>query len=375
MSKGEGGLGFRDIHAFNLAMLAKQGWRLLMNPESLCAQLLKAKYFPNGSVLQAKAKSNMSYSWRSILSGIDVLKKGLIWRVGDGSQIRIWEDPWLPRGHLRQPCTPRGANLLTRVDELLDPSTGTWDEELVRDCFWKEDADLILSLPVHEGMDDMIAWYYNSNGLFSVKSAYKVEIADRQRGLRDRGQPSSSALNSGEDDCWKKLWKIRCPKKMIHFLWRLGHSSLAVRVNLWRRGLKLDTLCVQCGRLDEDGARLFFKCKKVKLIWAELQLDQIRTSLATTVSAKAAIVDVIKLKEESQRLVITLLYTWWSERCAVRVGERPRSSSQLAQLIRSYTEECSIFDKIRTLTVPCPTKPIWCKHPRRLCQDELRWSF
>jgi hypothetical protein len=90
------GLGFRDIHVFNLAMLSKQGWRSLINPESLCAQVLKAKYFPNESVLQAKAKGNMSYSWRSILSGIDVLKKGLIWRIGDGCQIRIWEDPWFP---------------------------------------------------------------------------------------------------------------------------------------------------------------------------------------------------------------------------------------------------------------------------------------
>jgi hypothetical protein len=41
--KGEGGLGFRDIHAFNIAVLAKQGRRLLMNPDSLCAQLLRAK--------------------------------------------------------------------------------------------------------------------------------------------------------------------------------------------------------------------------------------------------------------------------------------------------------------------------------------------
>jgi len=44
--KDEGGLGFRDIHSFNMAMLAKQGWRLVMNPDSLCAQLLKAKYYP-----------------------------------------------------------------------------------------------------------------------------------------------------------------------------------------------------------------------------------------------------------------------------------------------------------------------------------------
>jgi hypothetical protein len=39
-TKDKGGLGFRALHLFNLAMLARQAWRLVVAPESLCAQVL-----------------------------------------------------------------------------------------------------------------------------------------------------------------------------------------------------------------------------------------------------------------------------------------------------------------------------------------------
>jgi len=64
--KKKGGMGFRDLHLFNLAMLARQGWRLIMEPDSLCAQVLRAKCFPNGDLLAAKEKPGISYSWRSL---------------------------------------------------------------------------------------------------------------------------------------------------------------------------------------------------------------------------------------------------------------------------------------------------------------------
>lgn len=43
--KNKRGMGFRDLRAFNLALLAKQGWRIQQNPHSLVHKVFKVKYF------------------------------------------------------------------------------------------------------------------------------------------------------------------------------------------------------------------------------------------------------------------------------------------------------------------------------------------
>jgi hypothetical protein len=65
--KEQGGMGFRDISSFNQALLAKQGWRIMTEPDSLLAKVFKAKYFPTSNFLQAKPGHRSSYSWQSIM--------------------------------------------------------------------------------------------------------------------------------------------------------------------------------------------------------------------------------------------------------------------------------------------------------------------
>lgn len=54
-----GGLGFKDFESFNLACLENQCWRLIHNPSSLYAKVLKALYFPLVSFWEA------GYKWDS----------------------------------------------------------------------------------------------------------------------------------------------------------------------------------------------------------------------------------------------------------------------------------------------------------------------
>ena len=45
---------------------------------------------------QASLGANPSFAWRSIMAGQSIVKKGIRWQVGNGDNIRIWMDKWIP---------------------------------------------------------------------------------------------------------------------------------------------------------------------------------------------------------------------------------------------------------------------------------------
>lgn len=95
----------------------------------------------------------------------------------------------------------------------------------------------------------------------------------------------------------------------------------------------------------------FSSAKQVRWLWGELQMETTRADMMSAESVKEVVEKILKLKTEIQRSVIILLYLWWGERCAVREGERLRSTSQIAQIIRTYAEECTSLERCRTKPV------------------------
>ena len=88
-----GGIGFKQLHLFNISMLGKQMWNLFIHPNSFVAKILKARYFPRSSVLDASLGSNPNFIWRSIMAAKDIVIKGSRLQIGSGQQVLIGSDP------------------------------------------------------------------------------------------------------------------------------------------------------------------------------------------------------------------------------------------------------------------------------------------
>ena len=62
---------------------------------SLFYKVFKAKYFSKEFVFDTKVSSGL-FAWRSILYARQIISQGAKWRIGDGSQIMIYESNWPP---------------------------------------------------------------------------------------------------------------------------------------------------------------------------------------------------------------------------------------------------------------------------------------
>jgi hypothetical protein len=355
--KGQGGLGFRDIHGFNIAMLSRQAWRFIQNPDSLCASILKAKYFPDCHILEAKPCDNMSYTWRSILHGVELVKKGVIWRIGDGEHVNIWQDPWIPRAWCRKILTPRGDNILCKVSDLISPITGQWDEQLVMDTFSAIEARLILNMPLREGAVDFLAWHYDLRGIHSVRNAYKLQMELQMNASgRDYGGSTDQPefLGGRGKIKWWRIWKLACPNKVKHFWWRCAHNSLATRDNLIRRGVQIeDPKCLFCNHSYEDGCHLFVRCREVKPLWRDLGYENIRLKIQSVGSIEEAMDEIWKLSNEQKMQIVTMWWLWWRERNRVREGEMPLEIVEIVHRVKCISAEfVSCFGKGKYLAKP-----------------------
>jgi hypothetical protein len=164
------------------------------------------------------------------MHGLELLKKGIIWRIGDGKKVRIWRDNWIPRGDMKASSNLTNSRV-RRVADLINQENHTWKEDMVQEIFLEHVAKEILNirLPSFE-VEDSVAWSLEKNGVFSVRSAYRLTLD-----LRNIPPPTTSTSLNGDRSLWNLIWKADAPPKVKIFTWKLATNSLTVQTNRCRR--------------------------------------------------------------------------------------------------------------------------------------------
>lgn len=243
-------------------MLAKQSWRIINGINPLVTSVMRARYFPGSSFLEAKLGNNHSYAWKSLMETKEVILQCCRRRIRNGQNTKIWQIPWLP-------CTINGfitsdmPELLNdaHVSCLVDETNRSWDEDVLKDIFNERDNKLIQQIPVPlRDREDSWYWCSDDKGKFTVKNCYR----------RLRGE-----LECPERLFWKRLRGLKLPCKVINFLWCLICRVLPTADALTKKCVNIDPICSWCHLTVDDDMHILFGCCFPKEVWDKMRLSNL----------------------------------------------------------------------------------------------------
>ena len=274
LPKEKGELGLKDIKTFNLALLGKWKWNLFQHQGQLWARVLESKYGGWRSLDTTSRVTNESIWWRDFKMVFlhtqqgRALQNGTMWKVGCGDRIKFWEDRWVSGKETLSAKYPRLYLISCQQNQIIrkmgDQKDIGWEWDFIwrRPLLDNEIATIVSFLRDVEGKiiqqhrSDVWVWKANPSGNYSGQSAYHML----------RGETTEGSQN----ECFEELWKIKIPRKISVFVWRLLRDRLLTRTNLQRRQVQINDLsCPFYKSMEEDSTHLFIHCNKIQPIWWE----------------------------------------------------------------------------------------------------------
>ncbi|KAA3487436.1 reverse transcriptase [Gossypium australe] len=350
--KCKGGLGFKDLVLFNKVLLAKQVWRILSQPHCLLARVLKARYFPFSDILSAKVGSYPSLTWRSICSARELIEERVLWRVGKGDQINIWNDPWLPGRENNRVAVQDISPMWTSVNQLTETADSNWNRDLINCLFDETTANRILAIPISRGRsEDTLVWKHEGSGDYTVKSGYRVLNTNRLLTSTDRGS------NDDEyKDFYNDLWSLNILERIKIHNWRMFNDMLPHFSNLARRTLTVEATYPVCKTDREDSDHVLWSCGVLQRVWSSLQVKV--PSFEDSLCCKQRFARTFSAANEQQKRIIAISswFIWFRRNKLVHEGVK-FSMQEMIGFIRGYNHELDLCqENFRNKVM---TKDLW----------------
>ncbi|KAH1107250.1 hypothetical protein J1N35_011018 [Gossypium stocksii] len=256
-SKAQGELAFRNLAKFNIALLAKQGWRILMNLNSLLAKVIKAKYFPNGDFMTTNVGSYPPFTWRSIWRARKLLEQGCGWANRGGTGVNIWNNALLPVSGQGRVQVQRISTEYTTVSDLINEEENAWKEDVICELFEEDDARKILTIPLSYCVqDDRWVWRGDNSGVYTTKNGYKWLMTD----ATDTSNRERTLQITTLKTYYTKVWNLEIAAKIKITLWRITNNYMPTLQVLQNRKFAVTNHCPVCGAGEETVEHVFRDC-------------------------------------------------------------------------------------------------------------------
>ena len=246
----------------------------------------------------------------------------MIFKVGKGTKIRFWKDPWCGEVELARRF-PQLFNVAAQrsatVGELWDHNSdlGSWNLRFSRGFNdWELNmVDELLQIIRSQRItleEDLALWKGGKNGKFEVKEAYELLI-------------SHSTLLFPK----KGIWVENVPSKLAFFAWEATWGRVLTLDRLQKRGWQLPNRCYLCGIDEENVNHLLIHCTVASVLWG-IVLGLFGAQWVFPETVKEAIVSwkgsfVGKKREKIWRSIpLFIFWTVWKERNRLVLRERER---------------------------------------------------
>lgn len=266
LPKADGGMGFKNLECFNHALLAKQAWRFIHFEECLMTKVLTAKYLGADTFVHVQQSKNVSYAWKSLLYGRDLLMKGLKRSVGNGRSLKVWTKPWLEDadGVCRRPLRrQRCFDLNLMVSDLIDNRRRKWNTRRLADIIVPDDVRIIERNQPAVSEQDSWVWRYQQSGVYSVKTGYELAMSQNMTSVI-RGQLELPSINPLK----AQIWECQAPSKLQVFMWKALSGALSVFDSLQSRDMRCEPVCQTYGLDGESINHILFSCTLAQKVWA-----------------------------------------------------------------------------------------------------------
>ncbi|KAL0322482.1 UNVERIFIED_CONTAM: putative mitochondrial protein [Sesamum angustifolium] len=259
LPKNKGGLGLQNFSDFNKALVSKLAWQIFQKSKKLWCQVLIAKYLRNGTELFSSVQvQGASWIWQDVVKCAKIIQLGACMPVSTHSNVRIWEDPWIPtlQNFIPKPLLEDHPPWPIYVRDLIEQGTFRWKVDLLQQIVPNDMMQEIQKIQIPISLEPTRPfWAPSKSGKFSTKAAFKA--------IRN----NSMSVSSEDEKIGKRIWSLDLHNRLKLFIWRTLFDTLPTKGKIGQLFQVQSAECLLCDFQIEDAQHIFLCCPFSEKLW------------------------------------------------------------------------------------------------------------